>query len=99
MALNTEHNIAATEKMLKFFFHSDGVYARGYLADTLNKFAASEGIFTYDMLQVASTILRDVTFRYGIMPLPKYTEEQEKYITTSQDEYSVLSIPVTVPDR
>jgi hypothetical protein len=98
MALNTEHNLAATEKMLNLFFHSDGVYAKGSNADSRNKFAAGEAIFTYDMLNIASSTLRDVTFSYGIMPMPKYTEAQEAYHTTSHDEYSALSMPVTVPD-
>ncbi|MBQ8397663.1 MAG: hypothetical protein IJX53_05615 [Clostridia bacterium] len=98
MALNTEHNIAATEKMLDLFFHSDGVYGKGSNGDARSKFASGEAIFTYDMMNQASTTLREVTFDYGIMPLPKYTEAQEAYHTTSHDEYSALSVPVTVPD-
>ena len=98
MALNTEHNLEATEKMLKLFFHSDGVYAKGSNGDSRGKFAAGEAIFTYDMLNIASTTLRDVTFNYGIMPMPKYNEAQEAYNTTSHDEYSALSVPVSVPD-
>lgn len=98
MALNTEHNLAATETLCTLFFSSDGVYGKGSNGDARKKFAASEAIFTYDMLNQASSTLREVSFDYGIMPLPKYTEAQAAYHTTSHDEYSALSIPVTVPD-
>ena len=54
---------------------------------------------------IATTTLSDVysTIRYreslyGILPYPKYDEDQEKYVTQVDGSHAILSIPVTVSD-
>jgi hypothetical protein len=35
---------------------------------------------------------------YGILPYPKFDENQQKYMTGAMDNYSVLGVPVTAQD-
>jgi hypothetical protein len=35
---------------------------------------------------------------YGILPYPKLDTAQEKYMSGAMDNYSVLGVPITVPD-
>ena len=41
---------------------------------------------------------RDMQSDYGIVPMPKYDEFQENYVTNSRDSYSMAAIPVTCVD-
>ena len=41
---------------------------------------------------------RDIEFDYGIIPYPKYNEEQENYFTIPGGSVSCLTIPATVTD-
>jgi hypothetical protein len=43
-----------------------------------------------------SQSLKDMESDYGILPFPKYDQSQDKYYTTSADDYSLLCVPVTV---
>lgn len=96
VALNTEHNLEAIERLQTLFWGTDGVVNVDDVPNGRQKFTAQETIFYYDRLSFASEGLREVEFDYGIMPLPKYSESQESYHTTPHDEYSALSVPVTV---
>jgi len=42
--------------------------------------------------------LRDVEFAYGVLPYPKYDEEQPGYYTNSMDQHSVFGTPKTLPE-
>ena len=39
--------------------------------------------------------LRDFEPEYGVLPLPKYSEADERYITTAQDAYNIVCVPTT----
>jgi len=43
--------------------------------------------------------LRNATFAYGILPLPKYDEDQKDYHTSPQDAYNTLAILKTHEDN
>ncbi|MBQ8509288.1 MAG: hypothetical protein IJ493_05200 [Clostridia bacterium] len=38
---------------------------------------------------------REVEFDFGVIPFPKYDEEQEEYLTAARNTYTGFSIPVT----
>ncbi len=42
--------------------------------------------------------MRDKDYTYGILPLPKFDEAQEKYYTTTFNRNPLITIPVTAPD-
>ncbi len=62
-------------------------------------FFSGRGLFQYNKLAYVQKIIdADVEFSYGVLPLPKYDENQEKYYaacTTYMAQF--LAIPITVP--
>lgn len=98
IAMNNELNLNKVQAISDLYYSTDGVISTDTNAQTMEKLVAGETIFAYGMLQYAPNYLRNVDFSYGIMPLPKYNEAQQAYYTTPHDEYSTLSVPVTVAD-
>ena len=47
---------------------------------------------------VESAGFRNMSDDYGIIPMPKATEEQARYYTMAQDQIIVYGMPVTVPE-
>jgi len=59
-------------------------------------FKDDRALFFMEGMYVASTILRDMETDFGILPLPKYSEIQDNYITFSHyDHNSSVSLPIT----
>ncbi|MCI8387340.1 MAG: hypothetical protein HFE63_02595 [Clostridiales bacterium] len=51
------------------------------------------------MIEIAKTNrMRDKSYSFGILPLPKYDELQENYVSTPFYGFPAMSIPVTVSD-
>lgn len=87
------------EKIVKLFSKGEGGYC---VADAAYKtggdiyFGEGKALFwLVDSLIVGA--YRDVEFEYGILPLPKFDENQENY--TSLDWGGLMLIPITVKDR
>ena len=60
-----------------------------------NVFEEGRALFYCDVVQVVRMIEADI--EYGILPLPKYDESQEKYLTTVQyDNSGAIGVPTTV---
>lgn len=57
-------------------------------------FAENKVLFDYCNLREAINIFRESEVVYGFLPIPKWDENQEEYISTSNDTY--LGIPTTV---
>lgn len=45
------------------------------------------------------TTLRDMEEEYGVIPLPKFDEEQEQYYTQIQGNSDLVGVPVSVPEE
>ncbi len=61
---------------------------------TAGMFKNGRALIMADMLGNAA-MMRDSDVEFGIIPYPKYTEEQKDYHTTSWDAYTLFCIPVT----
>lgn len=61
-------------------------------------FYEQRAMFAYGMLSAAKTFALDSTLNYGILPLPKYSEDQS-YSTTPQNGYGIIAIPYNVGSR
>ena len=57
-------------------------------------FATGRSLFLTAEIK-AALLLRDIEDTFGIVPFPKYDEEQEKYQTTMVSEMMYLTIPTT----
>ena len=65
--------------------------------DCVNKFSAGNILFWPNSLY-KNGLLRATETDYGIIPYPKWNKSQPRYMTGSQDHFSMLAIPVTCPN-
>ena len=80
-------------------FNSQGNYygtATSYFSE--QAFYEKRAVFATGMLMAAKSFATVTNLHYGILPLPKYEQEQD-YRTTPQDGYTVIAVPYNVDDR
>lgn len=89
------------EKLCSFFFENDGIYLYStkavldwHYAD--NHFKDGRAVFINGTINTAVNNLREMEDDYGILPYPKWDENQENYITNVDGGHDVLCVPVTV---
>ena len=71
------------------------VYKNGAGMKPIDIFAEGRAMFINATID-AALALRDMEDDYSILPMPKWDEAQEKYITMSDGNHNALAIPVTV---
>ncbi|MBQ8350769.1 MAG: hypothetical protein IJY20_01835 [Clostridia bacterium] len=93
--------VVSTLQTLRNLAQSQGCYYTG--VGKLNSYAEQDQFFaerhalfaTLTLDQMKTDIIHDMEDKYGVLPYPKLNEAQKKYLTGSQDHYSVLSVPYT----
>ncbi len=63
-----------------------------------NQFLEGRALFLTTEVYYAKNYLRDTQIEYGILPVPKYDEEQESYYTVSSFPYTLYGVPVDAKD-
>jgi len=101
MSYNTARTHNALEKLVQLY-SAQSSYKKFMEFDELhsgwkgsNMFSENRVLFAPAFLQTA-TKLRAMETDFGIIPLPKFDENQEDYITTVHDSTSVVCFPKTV---
>ncbi|MCL1792969.1 MAG: hypothetical protein FWG34_03780 [Oscillospiraceae bacterium] len=95
---------SAYEKLRDFSMSEDGLpQAISNKGETVNygndvMFFTQGKILFFGGLVRFSNYFRSMDDDYGILTVPKWDESQEKYHTTSHANYSLVSVPITVPD-
>lgn len=74
------------------WFETQDAYMGGSMAAFEGTFVAGNCIFVQDRCYLADRKLQDVSFSYGILPTPKYDEEQDDYITVVGNPFSLYAI-------
>ena len=92
----TERNDAIFESFYNAFNSNPGVYFEDKQDD--QTFIDRQEIFVSKAF-VFTEKLRDFTDEYGILPLPKLDEDQERYCSIATDDYSQVAIPTTCKDK
>lgn len=95
-----------TQRMLEYlvnnFTTNDDWYYAGQngAAGKMQQKIFSEGrsLFMTERVRVCKNVLANTNIDYGILPVPKYDESQENYITTMAMPFSMYSIPVSASD-
>lgn len=54
---------------------------------------------TLRIIELESSVMRNTNQEYGVIPMPKYDENQTDYRTFLHDQFSVVAIPTTVKDH
>jgi hypothetical protein len=109
LALNTDRTIAVLTKVIDFmsddsaYMNADSAantsrYANVWDSITTGVFADSRSLYLITNFDMVKT-LRSMETHFGILPLPKFDEEQPQYFSTMQyNNATVMSIPQTAPD-
>lgn len=67
--------------------------------DLRSVFAAGRALYYNHVIAVIVEYLRDMENEYGILPMPKYDENQENYISSTQEwGQCVYAVPICAPD-
>ena len=77
-----------------FLAPSETSYTDDLNRDVTKLFSEGRTLFEAQLLG-NSAALRNVEIDFGILPYPKYTEEQTDYMTTSWDAYNLFCLPLT----
>ena len=100
-----QSNINAFDKVFTLLTSSDfvaiaektGSTSANYYGDMIPMFANGKGLFMPNKIaSISDPTLRDANIRYGLLPMPKYNEDQEDYTTTVTVYWcSAFAIPIT----
>lgn len=102
MAIKTEKINTIFEKLEVLFFESPGSYVDfkykgrwGYSAGLgEDMFKAGKALFANSSIGSSVSMFRDYEHDYGIIPYPKFDENQKNYMTMSDGSHAVLGVPL-----
>lgn len=67
--------------------------------DIRDAFAEGNGAMaTLRILELENDIMRGMTDKYGVVPMPKFDEAQKGYRTFLHNQFTVVSVPDTLPE-
>ena len=86
------------EKALYLYYGTDGAtYIANDYSTATSVFAEGySAMATIRMLEMENSIMRNMEDSYGVVPMPRLTEDQDGYYSTLHDGFTVLAIPTTV---
>ncbi len=95
---NSEHNAEITELLIKVTHAPTGVFISDQSIDASPQyFAENYSLFyTGRLSNTVKDMMREMKADYGIVPMPKFNEEQEDYITNIHSSATVTCLPKTV---
>ncbi len=87
---NSERTIKLLEDVCNFMW----VSGDAYYGSTGAVFALNNTLFTLDRSYMALLRKDEITFEYGIIPVPKFDEAQENYVTCLGFPYTMYAISI-----
>ena len=91
LSFYNERSIAAFEKVQKLHADNPGTLAGGSGTNPDSTFAQGKALFNRSSLNSGSG-LREMTDPYGVIPMPKFDEEQEEHHTSSDNTVSLIVV-------
>ena len=88
----------AVDYQITLFKDNNGAFLHSNHNELCNKFTNNESLFWLYTIYAGAwhnQSLRSMDAAYGLLPIPKYDLNQEKYYTTAQDAYGIMSIMST----
>lgn len=104
LAANSERMLTAFEIIKDLYFNNPNVHT--YPTGAAENFDAMRSIFMenramfyFSFLKDAAMYLRDTDVEYGILPFPKYDEQQKNYrVFYGTNSSNMFAVPVTTED-
>ncbi len=103
IAIKTDKIDSIVTDIYEMFYNTDGVYFDGSKSNeksnSRDMFYAKKAIFTTCSLGTPlDEKFRDFEDDVGIIPYPKYDENQKDYLTMADGYHTILAVPKTCPD-
>ncbi len=95
---SSEKAISLIDKLTQFINVTDDACHTNIVGEGNYNFDRGNTLFANIEIQYAYTTLREVDFEYGILPLPKYDEAQERYYTVTSFGQTLYGIPLDARD-
>lgn len=97
MVLNTEKAAAICDKLYALHYSADGTFIPSGSGnrDIYTCFIEGNTLFCPIQMQYLYSQLRDYENDYGVIPMPKWDEEQAEYYSTCDAGANIMAIPVT----
>jgi hypothetical protein len=97
--MGDERAVMIADAVLRLYKENEGVFAKEEdKEDTYAPFINGSALLNIAVMNFAIDKLRDSSFEYGIIPVPKYDESQKDYHTLAQDAYSLFCVPKNAGD-
>lgn len=96
--LMQEKTYDALTRVYQLYFENEGVYFKESWDGLMEEFLGGMAVFVPGELRNAFNELRDMEDPFGVVPNPKYDENQETYHCLVADGYFVIGMPTTVTD-
>ncbi len=96
--LMQEKTYDALTRVYQLYYENEGVYFKEAYGSLVEEFMSGQYVFTPGELNIAFNELRDMEDPFGVVPNPKYDENQETYHCLVADGYFVIGMPTTVAD-
>jgi len=99
LAMNTEENLSKLIKITNMLSQNEGFLNPGQTSSTsggVPDFIAGRVLFYNETLGNINK-LREMEDDFGIIPAPKYNEEQDEYYSLGGNPYFMI-VPITTPD-
>lgn len=93
-----EKTVNALEKAIALSYDKNGYINTVSWRDVPDAFAEGKIAMTQLYFGETTESLGEMEDTYGILPLPKFDENQEGYYTNAWDTFSVYAVPLTVAD-
>lgn len=101
----SERDADVCNKLYKIFYANEGSYfgnVANFITDQqekydqiTSKFSSGEIFIITAEMDDSVAQLREMKDDYGILPYPKYDEEQENYLSSARNTHNAFSMPVT----
>ena len=101
IAVKTDKINAIVNNLYDYLFNSNGVHYRtdNEAGQGMDLFLSKQAIFALGGVgSPTGEGLRNFEDEYGMLPMPKWDENQTKYYTMTPGEHTVLAVPKTVKD-
>lgn len=103
LSIKTEKINVIFDKLHNLFFDSPGSYVdfkyKGRWGYSMglgeDMFKAGKALFANSSIGASISMFRDLEHDYGIIPYPKFDENQKNYMTMSDGSHAVLGVPLT----
>ena len=94
----------AFDKIHSWYYDSIGLYTWDSYSKAINEmrdmFKAGQGMFVFGFVGDSGTYYRDTDVDYGIVPFPKYDENQENYrVFFGANTSNMFAIPIFASDK